>query len=253
MKNWKLDVRFSSVLSQRGPPSLDKVEKRDDASSWNDDLCTRPVYVGNLRALRNQNITNFTADWKLWHLRFQHTSRGTASKKKKRGNWEASIPHNSSSDERVTSSSSAHMFWSGWISIVETLCSKYQGCLSNRLLCVCLGRQAGWVFGLLTCRRTLRLCSELEKRLQCYKEAFHPVELPSVKFTKPSWLILQSLDDIRFKSTSLLFAQRKQALHTNATSSSLLWLSCMGWDEEEEQVLFSVGWTRLKQLILLGT
>lgn len=33
MKNWKLDVRFSSALSQRGPPSLAKVEKRDDASS----------------------------------------------------------------------------------------------------------------------------------------------------------------------------------------------------------------------------
>lgn len=112
MKNWKLDVRFSSALSQRGPWVWIKWKKGDDASSWNDDLCTRPVYVGNLRTLRNQNITNFTADWKLWHLRSQHTSRGIASKQKKSCNWEASFPHNSpSDDERVTSSLSAHMFW----------------------------------------------------------------------------------------------------------------------------------------------
>lgn len=84
MKNWKLDVRFSSALSQRGPWVWIKWKKGDDASSWNDDLCTRPVYVGNLRTLRNQNITNFTADWKLWHLRSQHTSRGDCFKTEKK-------------------------------------------------------------------------------------------------------------------------------------------------------------------------
>lgn len=34
------------------------------------DLFTLVISEG----LRNQNITNFTPDWKLWHLRFQHTS-----------------------------------------------------------------------------------------------------------------------------------------------------------------------------------
>lgn len=76
----------------------------------------------------------------------------------------------------------------------------------------------------------------VRKRLRRYRKAFHPVELPSVKLTKPSWLILQSLDDIRFKSTSLLLTQRKQALHTNATSSALLWWSRMG------SLLGAAGW-----------
>lgn len=65
----------------------------------------------------------------------------------------------------------------------------------------------------------------VRKTAATLQKAFHPVELPSVKLAKPSWLILQSLDD---KSTSLLLAQRKQALHTNATSSALLWWSRAG-------------------------
>lgn len=189
--------------------------------------------------------------------------QGGLHQRKKKGNCEASILHNSPSDERVTSYSSTHMFWSREISIVvETFCSKYHGLLAVRLKVCCVSvwasGQAGWLgVWLVDMQADSPALLPVRKTTVTLQKAFHPVELPSVKLAKPSWLIPQSLDDVWFKSTSLLLAQRKQALHTNATSSASLWWSWMGislgvacWRAtvkwKRTTVLFSCGLDQIK-------
>lgn len=124
--------------------------------------------------------------------------------------------------------------------VVETSCSKYPGVacrvsVGQAIVCLPehLRRPAGRVFSLLTCRQTLQLCSELESRLWRYKKLFHPVEQPGVKLAKPSWLILQSLDDTWCKSTSIRFTQRKRAL----MQSALLYYDYPGWGPSSEPLL----------------
>lgn len=208
MKNWKLDIRFSSALSQRGPLSLDKVEKkgeRDDASSWNDDLYTRPVYIGNPCAIKTSLILLPIGNCDI-----------CVQRKKKKGTRAASILSNIPGDERLIS---LHVLK---LSIVETICRKYHGLLA---VCVCV-----CVF----------LCIWLVLCLACGHASDSPVSALSDKTSallqkglsitqcqlpKPSWLILQTLDNIRLKSTSLLLTQRKQAFGCKATPD-LLYYGC---------------------------
>ena len=133
---------------------------------------------------------------------------------------------------------------------METSCSKYHGLLAVVCLSECLGRLAGcWVFGLLTCRRALSSSapsskktkkqngSDVTKRLSILSS--RPASSPQ---NPPDWFY-RVWTTHGSKSTSLLLAQRKQALHTNATSSASVWSS---WKEGtcrlrriEQQVLLS--------------
>lgn len=71
-KYWKLDIRFSSALSRGGPPSRAKVEeggekKKRRSSPGLETMIYAPELFTLVisEARRNQNITNFTPDWKL--------------------------------------------------------------------------------------------------------------------------------------------------------------------------------------------
>lgn len=64
-------------------------------------------------------------------------------------------------------------------------------CLSNRLVCICLSAWAGWLAGwlgvwLVDMQADSPALLRVRKMAATLPKAFHPVELPSVKLTKPS-------------------------------------------------------------------